>query len=286
MPARKKKAATRKKPASRKATPAKPSRKATPAKPSRKRLKTQRQENAARRRAGEPELPMPKRAPIPHRDGEPSAGPQPMDHCPACDEFKLLTEFALGKDEKMPRTGAFVCRACRNEKRKPATDALMTVGPRDRQLFRDLIRTQSFAETARLHGISAHRVRELTVVKRKDDGVNAIARREAWRQLLIAEGLDAATLSRLMKLETYAVEPRWNSAKGEFDFFPDHKSRQSAIRWLAKQTGLDAPSAALQEQAPVPSVIIVNNLGDKATGGDTGTDRFTIDVTPKVTEPS
>ena len=271
MPARKKKATPRKK---------------TPAKPSRKRLKTQRQENAARRRAGEPELPMPKRAPIPHRDGEPSAGPQPMDHCPACDEFKLLPEFALLPDETLPRTGAFVCRACRSIKRKPETDALMTVGPRDRQIFRDLIRTQSFTETAKLHGLSPARVRELTVAKKKDDGVTAIARRDAWRQLLVAEGLDAATLSRLMKLETYAVEPRWNSAKGEFDFFPDHKSRQSAIRWIARQTGLDAPSAALKEPTQAPSVIIVNNLGDKAVSGDTGSDTFTIDVTPQDSEPA
>lgn len=248
---------------------------------SRKRRKTQALENRAHRQAGTPEVPL-KVAPTPYRHGEPSSGPQPLEHCPACDTYQLLSAFALRPKEKMNTRGCFVCQGCRDTATKPKTDALAKVNPRDRQMLRDLMRTQSFAETAKLHGVTAETVRKHVNKSSPDDGFNAIARREAWKQMLVAEGLDAGTISRLLKLELYAVEAKWNSAKGDWDYFPDHKSRQSAIRWIARQIGLDAPTGGAQKQeAPGLSVTIVTSLGGDAPSKPSGSEPYTIDVTPE-----
>lgn len=217
--------------------------------------------------------------PKPWRAGERSSGPEPVELCPTCEEIRPLSEFQHKAGPGTP--GVAICAACRKRK-KPPRDALALITPRDRRAIKLYLETGSTRDVARMLKISPDRVRELLLGSTRRRDRRAQETRAAFVEYLNGQGLTLPKLARLMELEVQAYEPRWNPAKGTWDYFPDHKARQLAIRWLARLLGGDPPPLKDKDSGPRVNVAFVTNALDreqyeKDKGGATK-GRLVIDV--------
>ena len=130
---------------------------------------------------------------------------EPMEYCPACEEWSPLRDFERPSAAK--RGKAFVCCACQDSGREPA-DPMPDLPPKYRQLLLDLMTCGSVAEAARQNDLCESYVRSL--IRGKLPGKQAEQVAAAWQLLLESEGLDLPTIARVSKLLLHAMMPKWN----------------------------------------------------------------------------
>lgn len=189
--------------------------------------------------------------------------PAPVDYCPGCERNRSMDDWALRRDEAMPPEGVFVCSECRDNGTEIQVMIFEELPPQDQKILRDLMRFGNFEEAARANGISAERLRTRLAGKQSRGKQDNKLFREAWKELLHIEGLDLLSVVRIMKLQLYAREPKWNPGLKRWDYFPDNKTRQRAAAWLAKMHGVEPTRAASQKakgEAPV-QVHLHTNVG-------------------------
>lgn len=196
----------------------------------------------------------------------------PPEYCPACEQDVPLSQFSLGDGETMPR-GAFVCRTCRAEGRKP-TDLLPALSLKHRRMLRVMMTSDSVADAARKLGLSTEHLRNV-INGRGGETHEMVA--AAWRRLLEIEGLDLMTVARIGRNLLHALEPKWNPAKECWEFFPDNTTRAKMFAYMTRQHRVDPVSSNKGQFQPKAAVVIINNLGGDQGGKDVE-GRFVLEV--------
>jgi hypothetical protein len=199
-----------------------------------------------------------------------------LDYCPACQQDKPLEDFARNGNERMPSSGALVCRACRLKKKGPV-DPLPALPVKYRKLLKDLLTSDSVSEAARKNDLSPGYVRSL--ISRKVPGKTAEMVSSAWQLLLEAEGLDLNTIARVTKLLVHAMEPKWNPSEECWDFFPDNSVRLGTVKHLTRQHRVDPHQGNLKSNN---AAVVVINYDSDGKREEKNVEGFHIEI-PKAT---
>jgi hypothetical protein len=196
-----------------------------------------------------------------------------LDYCPACQQDKPLEDFARNGNERMPSSGALVCRACRNLKKGPI-DPMPALPVKYRKLLKDLLTSDSIAEAARKNDLSDSYVRSL--ISRKIPGKTGEMVAAAWQLILESEGLDLHTIARVTKLLVHAMEPKWNPSEECWDFFPDNSARLGAVKHLTRQHRVDPRQGNFKGSSA--AVVVINYDSDGPVREEKVVDGFHIEV--------
>lgn len=223
-----------------------------------------------------------RRKPAPHtRENALAAATEglrdPLDYCPGCQQTLPVEAWAYGKGEQPRATGAFLCRECRQQKRRPKEEYLPAISGRARRMLRDLIQSRSILEVARKHKVSEEHVRRMLRGRSDRHDVRGEELRRAWNEMLVQEGLDLLTLARLARVSLHALEPKWNKRLERWDFFPNHMARIAVMRWLGRMLEVDNAHPGQFRNTPAGSAaVVVLDLG--GSRGEAPPDAFTIEA--------
>lgn len=165
-----------------------------------------------------------------------------IEYCPGCRERKPLEQYLGANFVYDPEDPPTVCAECR-EKGPPPRDPFGMLTRAQRVALKELMQNGTAASAARVSGLSESYVR--TMMK----GRAAPEFRRAFQMLLEMEGLDIFSIAKTLRSCSVAMEAKYNSDKGEFEYFPDMKTRLQTMRTLTKLHELEPPRREESEHA-------------------------------------
>ncbi len=204
---------------------------------------------------------------------------EPIDYCPGCQEDRPLSAWHLAKGEKMPEKGPFFCRTCRKSGVAPENELVNQLDAPHRMMLRYMMTCDSVVEVAKKIGLSEEHVRSLI---RGRGGKTAELVQAAWIRMLELEGLDLYTIARIGRTCLHAVEPKWNSKREDWDFFPDNHARIKMIQHLTRQHRVEPSQHGFKAKNMM--VFINNNLAESGGKEPDREGTYTIDVPTKGVE--
>jgi len=176
-------------------------------------------------------------------------------YCPGCYENKPPDGWLDAHIDYDPKAAAPVCDECAN--RGIPKVRSFTLPLHQQIALKAYLEapnpTQALKDAAAASGMATGSIRNLLTGRRSPEF------RMAFLRLLEEKGVGLTDIASIMGDAAQAEEHKFNSASGEFEHFPDHRTRMIVAKHATKIMSLEPPVA--MKNQPAVNLTINHNLG-------------------------